>query len=70
MPPAGCVLSCGSEILILFVPLQGLHADLMVEDTLAQAEVFGGDLQQLVVSQELQALLQAHGILKKKEGCL
>ena len=40
MLPAGCVLSCGSEILILFVPLQGLHADLVVEDTLAQAEDF------------------------------
>ena len=32
----------------------------MVQDGLADAEVLGGDLQQLVVRQELQALLQAH----------
>ena len=37
MLPAGCVMSCVTEILILFVPLQGLQADLVVEVTLAQA---------------------------------
>ena len=37
-----------------------LHAPLVVQDGLADAEVLGGDLQQLVIRQEFQALLQAH----------
>ena len=35
-----------------------LHAPLVVQDGLADAEVLGGDLQQLVIRQEFQALLQ------------
>ena len=38
----------------------GLHAALVVQDGLADTEVLGGDLQQLVIRQELQTLLQAH----------
>ena len=37
-----------------------LHALAVVQDALAQAQVLGGALQQLIVRQELQALLQAH----------
>ena len=37
----------------------GLHALLMVQDLLADAQVLRGDLQQLVLCQELQAALQA-----------
>ena len=35
----------------------GLHALLVVEDLLADAQVLGSDLQQLVLSQELEAAL-------------
>ena len=38
----------------------GLHAQLFVEDRLADAQVLGRDLKQLVVGEELEALLQAH----------
>ena len=37
----------------------GLHALLVVEDLLADAQVLGSDLQQLVLSQELEAALEA-----------
>ena len=37
----------------------GLHAEVMVQDALADAQVFGGDFQQLVGGQEFQAALQA-----------
>ena len=36
----------------------GLHAALMVENALADAQALGRDLEQLVVREELQALLQ------------
>mgnify|MGYP007093023626 CR=1 FL=1 len=36
-----------------------LHALLVVEDLLADAQVLGSDLQQLVLSQELEAALEA-----------
>ena len=42
-----------SQILILLIPLQRLHADLVVQNPLPQAEGLGGDFQQLVVGQEL-----------------
>ena len=38
--------------------MDGLHALFVVEDGLADAQALGGDLQQLVVGQELQTLLQ------------
>ena len=44
----------------LLAALQGLHPVAVVQDALAQPEVLRGALQQLVVSQELQALLQRH----------
>ena len=37
-----------------------LHPLLQIQDALADAQVLGRDLQQLVVGEELQALLQAH----------
>ena len=37
------------------------HAGAVVQQALAEAEVLGGALQQLIVGQELQALLQGHG---------
>ena len=37
-----------------------LHTELSVEDTLADAEILGGNFQQFIVSQELHALFQAH----------
>ena len=43
----------------LLAAFQGLHPLLMVQNPLADAQTLGGDLQQLVVRQELQALLQA-----------
>ena len=36
-----------------------LHALLVVQDLLADAQVLGGDLQQLILCQELQAAFQA-----------
>ena len=42
-----------SQILILLIPLQRLHADLVVQNPLPQAEGLGGDFQQLVIGQEL-----------------
>ena len=43
----------------LFAALEGLHPIAVVQNPLAQPQVLRGDLQQLVVRQELQALLQA-----------
>ena len=37
----------------------GLHALVVVQDLLADAQILRGDLQQLVLCQELQAALQA-----------
>ena len=37
----------------------GLHALLVIEDLLADAQVLGSDLQQLVLSKELEAALEA-----------
>ena len=38
--------------------MRGLHAALVVENALADAQALGRDLEQLVVREELQALLQ------------
>ena len=37
-----------------------LHAELAVEDTLADTEILGGDFQQFIICKELHALLQTH----------
>ena len=46
-------------ILLFLAAVGSLHALFVVENGLAHAQALGGDLQQLVVGQELQALLQA-----------
>ena len=54
------VASLSALLQNLFVAVGGLHAQLFVEDRLADAQVLGRDLKQLVVGEELEALLQAH----------
>ena len=46
----------GSSLLQLAL---GLHALVVVQDLLADAQILRGDLQQLILCQELQAALQA-----------
>ena len=45
---------------VLLAAVGGLHPLLVVQDGLAHPQALGRDLQQLVVRQELQALLQTH----------
>ena len=49
---------------VLFVPMLLLHAFFVVEDGFAQAQVFGGDLEELVVRHELEAVFDKH-----RKGC-
>ena len=50
----------------LLLAMQRLHALLVVQNGLAHPQALGGDLQQLVVRQELQTLLQAHDLRRNK----
>ena len=50
----------GREKTILLFAVEGLHTLFVVQDGLAHPQALGGDLQQLIICQELQALLQAH----------
>ena len=60
------VASLSALLQNLFVAVGGLHAQLFVEDRLADAQVLGRDLKQLVVGEELEALLQAHLLGRNK----
>ena len=56
--PSSAGKRAGCCLLLLHFRLTGLGAQLMIQDLLAHAQGLGGDLQQLVVIDELQALLQ------------
>ena len=44
---------------VLFA-FEGFHSQLMVQNGLTDSEVFGRNLQQLIIGKELKALLKAH----------
>ena len=54
------ILQGRPSCLFFLTAVGGLHALLVVEDGLSDTQILRRDLQQLVVRQELQALLQAH----------
>ena len=56
-PIVGTARFYTNKLLILLAG--GLHAQVVVQDALADAQVLGGDFQQLVGSQELKAALEA-----------
>ncbi len=55
--PLGAALAVWIKLLILFAG--GLHAQVVVQNALADAQVLGGDFKQLIGSQELKAALEA-----------